>query len=145
MENDYFFEYYRMADFYDDYYGRNVGDISFWVDCCKDADDILEIACGTGRITFPIIKSGKKVYALDYSQAMLDILEEKAQKLGFNSNKVETFCQDMRNIQMDKKFDVILITSNSVNHLETTEDFEKMLSTIKKNGKVFLNLQSTQK
>ena len=132
-----------MADFYDDYYGRNVGDISFWVDCCKDADDILEIACGTGRITFPIIKSGKKVYALDYSQAMLDILEEKAQKLGFNSNKVETFCQDMRNIQMDKKFDVILITSNSVNHLETTEDFEKMLesvySLLKDDGKLIFD------
>ena len=77
MEEDYFFENYRMADFYDDYYGRNTGDISYWDECCKDAKDILEIACGTGRITLPIINSGKKVYALDYSQAMLDILKEK--------------------------------------------------------------------
>lgn len=128
MENkDYFFDNYRMADFYDDYYGRNIADIPFWVECCKDSEEILELACGTGRITFPIIKSGKKVYALDYSQAMLDILEEKAKRIKIESNKLEVFCQDMRNINIDKKFDIILITSNSVNHLETAEDFEKML------------------
>lgn len=126
-KNDYFFENYRMADFYDDYYGRNVGDISFWVDKCKDKNKILEVACGTGRITFPIIESGKKVYALDYSQAMLDILKEKALEKGYTNDNVEVFCQDMRNMTFSQKFDVILITSNSVNHLETTEDFERML------------------
>lgn len=127
---DYFFENYRMADFYDDYYGRNTGDISFWVDQCKDKKNILEIACGTGRITFPIIESGKKVYALDYSSAMLDILKEKANEKGYTKDNVEVFCQDMRDMHFDKKFDVILITSNSVNHLEKTEDFEKMLDSV---------------
>ena len=127
-ENDYFFDNYRMADFYDDYYGRNVGDISFWVEQCKNKSKILEIACGTGRITFPIIESGKKVYALDYSSAMLDILKKKAKEKGYTNNNLEVFCQDMRCMKFDCKFDIILITSNSVNHLEETEDFEKMLS-----------------
>ena len=129
-EEDYFFENYRMADFYDDYYGRNVGDISFWVDQCKDKKSILEVACGTGRITIPIIESGKKVFALDYSQAMLDILKEKADVKGYNEDNIEIFCQDMRDMKFDKKFDIILITSNSVNHLEKTEDFERMLNSV---------------
>lgn len=77
-KNDYFFENYRMADFYDDYYGRNVGDINFWINQCKEKAKILEVACGTGRVTFPLIESGKKVYALDYSPEMLNILKEKA-------------------------------------------------------------------
>lgn len=47
MDNkDYFFENYRMADFYDDYYGRNIEDIPFWVNSCQNANKILEIACG---------------------------------------------------------------------------------------------------
>lgn len=126
-DNDYFFENYRMADFYDDYYGRNVGDITFWVDACKNANNILEIACGTGRITFPIIESGKKVHALDYSSAMLKILKEKAKKKRYTSKNIETFCQDMRKMKIKTKFDVILITSNSINHLEKTKDLEKTL------------------
>ena len=127
-KEDYFFENYRMADFYDDYYGRNVGDINFWVDQCKNKNKILEVACGTGRITIPIIQSGKKVYALDYSSAMLDILKEKAQLNGYTKDNLEVFCQDMRNMKFDMKFDIILITSNSINHLEKTEDLEKMLT-----------------
>ena len=137
-KEDYFFENYRMAEFYDDYYGRNVGDINFWVDQCKNKSKILEVACGTGRVTFPIIESGKKVYALDYSKAMLDILKEKSKEKGYNEKNIEIFCQDMRNMKFDCKFDIILITSNSVNHLEKTKDFEKMLlsaySLLKKGG-----------
>ena len=128
MDNkDYFFENYRMADFYDDYYGRNIEDIPFWVNSCQNANKILEIACGTGRITFPIIESGKKVFALDYSESMLKILKEKAKQKKYNLENLEIYCQDMRNIDINEKFDVILITSNSVNHLEKTEDFEKMI------------------
>lgn len=127
---DYFFENYRMADFYDDYYGRNTGDIDFWINQCKDKEKILEVACGTGRVTFPIIESGKKVYALDYSSAMLDILKEKAKEKSYSKKNLEVFCQDMRDMKFNQKFDIILITSNSVNHLEKTEDFEKMLSCV---------------
>ena len=125
---DYFFENYRMADFYDDYYGRNTGDIDFWVEQCKNKNKILEIACGTGRITIPIIESGKKVYALDYSSAMLDILKEKSKTNKYSKDDIELFCQDMRNMNFNIKFDIIIITSNSVNHLEKTEDFEQLLS-----------------
>ncbi len=128
-KNDYYYENYRMADFYDDYYGRIDHDISFWVDQCKNKDTILEVACGTGRITLPIIESGKKVYALDYSQAMLDILDSKIKEKGY-ADKIEIMCQDMRDIKCKEKFDVVLITSNSVNHLEKSEDFEKMLQSV---------------
>ena len=127
-KNDYFFENYRMADFYDDYYGRNVGDINFWINQCKEKAKILEVACGTGRVTFPLIESGKKVYALDYSPEMLNILKEKAKLKGYNGRHIEVFCQDMRDIKLTEKFDIILITSNSINHLEKSEDFEKMLN-----------------
>lgn len=126
-KSDYFFENYRMADFYDDYYGRNTGDIDFWVQQCQSKEKILEVACGTGRVTIPIIESGKKVYAVDYSSAMLDILKEKILKKGLDETNIEIYCQDMRNMNFSTKFDIILITSNSVNHLEKTSDFEKMI------------------
>jgi ubiquinone/menaquinone biosynthesis C-methylase UbiE len=44
------------------------------------SDTMLDIGAGTGRLTIPIAKQVKHVTAVDPSQSMLKILDEKAQK-----------------------------------------------------------------
>jgi ubiquinone/menaquinone biosynthesis C-methylase UbiE len=79
--NDYFYEKYRLADFYDDQYNRFTHDIQFWVNYAKNAKNILEIACGTGRITKDLVKLNSKITAFDYSEEMLEeMLEEMKNK-----------------------------------------------------------------
>lgn len=42
---DYFYETYRLIDYYDDLYGKISADIEFWVDIAKEAvQDVLELA-----------------------------------------------------------------------------------------------------
>ncbi|KZD40401.1 Methyltransferase [Bacillus cereus] len=132
-KNDYFYENYRIADFYDDQYGMVKHDIPFWLNITKDYQDILEIACGTGRITIPLLESGKNVYAVDYSEEMLNILDEKikSEYSEFEGNIVIEN-QDMRYLELNKKFDMIIITSNSLNHIETNDDLQKTFEAIKK-------------
>ncbi|KYG30578.1 class I SAM-dependent methyltransferase [Bacillus gaemokensis] len=129
--NDYFYENYRMADFYDDQYGVVEHDIPFWLDITKDQNEILEIACGTGRITIPLLEAGKKVHAIDYSDEMLKILDEKINSK-YPEFKDQIFMQnqDMRNLNLNKKFDMIIITSNSLNHIETNKDLQKTFQSI---------------
>lgn len=43
---------------------------------------ILDVGCGTGRFSTEIAKKGAKVLALDFSNAMLNILEQKSASLG---------------------------------------------------------------
>lgn len=120
---DYFYEKYRMADFYDDHYSGVVHDIPFWVNEASGSDRILEIACGTGRITTKLLEIGKEVVAVDYSREML---EQFVEKHG-NHPGVKLVEADMRSMKLHEKFDLIYITSNSLNHIETNMDLEKTL------------------
>lgn len=44
----------------------------------KEADQVVEVGCGTGKFTLPLARSGKKVTAIDFSEKMLEVLEKKA-------------------------------------------------------------------
>lgn len=130
---DYFFENYRLADFYDDQYGNIQHDIPFWRNMTNDSQEILEIACGTGRITIPLLLNKKKVHAIDYSSEMISILHNKIDTdFPLLKDQLEITNADMRNFDLNKKFDTIIITSNSLNHIETNQDVVRTLQTMKK-------------
>jgi SAM-dependent methyltransferase len=75
------FSYDLIARIYDDDMGRNVGgeDIAFYADRCAGAEGpVLELGCGTGRITLPLVRAGHAVVGVDVSAPMLDRLRTKA-------------------------------------------------------------------
>ena len=62
------FSYDVIAEFYDDDMGRNVGgeDVAFYVDQCAAAPGpVLELGCGTGRITLALVRAGNTVIGID--------------------------------------------------------------------------------
>ena len=130
MDKDYYFDNYRLADFYDDMYIYD-DDYELWKKYIKPGMKIIEVACGTGRLTKLILEQQKSVHvdALDYSQEMLTIFKEKLQEFSINEeNTVHTINADMRTFTTSEKYDIIIIPSNSLNHIETNEDMEKTLA-----------------
>ncbi len=68
-----------VADIYD-YYVNVDFDIPFYLNETKDFnEEILELMCGTGRVSIPLLKIGKKMVCVDYSNCMLEVLKEKFQ------------------------------------------------------------------
>ena len=51
----------------------------------RPEDTVLDVGCGTGPLSIPLARRVKKVYALDSSQAMLNILMEKARSQGLSN------------------------------------------------------------
>ncbi len=125
MANDYFFDGYRMTKYYDDYLGGHTEDFDFWPACLSGREKILEIACGTGRITIPLLKLGKRITALDYSSEMLELLYRKTEAY---RDQLTIVNGDMRNYKLNQRFDAVIITANSVNHLETHGIWKKRLN-----------------
>jgi len=127
------------ADIYD---GMNtkLADLQFykrWLPKDKNAR-ILELCCGTGRLTIPIAKDGYDISGVDYTSSMLKQAKVKASEGGLEVEFIEA---DIRTLDLPDKYDLIFIPFNSIHHLYENDDLFKALNAVKnhlKEGGLFL-------
>src|ERR1044072_5740754 len=65
---------------------------------------ILDLGSGPGRITHPLVVLGHSVVAVDESQEMLDHVHD-----------AETVCAQIESLQLDRRFDAVLLAGNLAN------------------------------
>jgi len=102
----------HVADLYD-YYTNVDFDIGFFKMLCKGRKNILELMCGTGRISIPLIDEGIPLTCVDYSEEMLDVFRKKIN----GSQNVKIVCQDICELSLEQQFDLIIIPSNSISEI----------------------------
>ena len=130
---------YKVGDLIYDaniYDGLNtfLSDLQFykkWLPTNKDAR-ILELCCGTGRLTIPIAREGYNIYGVDYTPSMLEQAKAKANQVGVGIDFIEA---DIRALDLQGQFDLIFIPFNSIHHLYGDEDLFKALECVKKHLK----------
>lgn len=132
---------YKVGDLIYDaniYDGMNthIDDLQFykrWMPQNKDAR-ILELCCGTGRLTIPIAEDGYNISGVDYTFSMLEQAKAKA-KASEAGLKIEFIEADIRTLDLQNKYDLIFIPFNSIHHLYLNEDLFKAFNTVKKHLK----------
>jgi SAM-dependent methyltransferase len=109
----------QHAAFYDASHGSYVADCAFWIKMAKkNPGPLLELACGSGRIGLELIRAGLDYTGLDASEGMLSLFAKKWETLGRKGEP--PFQQgDMRRFNLGRRFQLILITFNSLQHLHT--------------------------
>lgn len=118
----------------------NLADLQFykrWLPKGKDTR-ILELCCGTGRLTLPIARDGYNISGVDYTSSMLKQAKAKASEAGLEINFIEA---DIRTLDLQEKYDLIFIPFNSIHHLYKNEDLFKAFNVVKnhiKDGGLFL-------
>ena len=118
----------------------NLADLQFykrWLPKNKNAN-VLQLCCGTGRLTLPIAKDGYDISGVDYTSSMLEQAKEKASKRGLKVKFIEA---NIRTLDLPEKYDFIFITFNSIHHLYKNEDLFKAFNVVKnhlKEGGLFL-------
>lgn len=85
---------------------------------------LLELACGTGRITGHLLEAGYWVTAVDRSEAMLQAARDT---LGNGSGRLKLVASDMLEFNTTEKFDAILSVCDGFNYLSELEDLSAML------------------
>lgn len=119
------------ADIYDSVHS-NIGDIPFWVDEAKMAGGpVLDLGCGTGRVSIPMAQGGVPVIGLDNSRAMLKRARAKARKLGLSSESLRFVFGDIRSFSLGQKFSLAIIPFRSFQLLLSVADQHQALATIK--------------
>ncbi len=102
-----------------------------WLPKTKDTK-ILELCCGTGRLTIPIAKDGYNICGVDYTASMLEQAKAKADEAGVEIKFIEA---DIRTLDLPEKYDFIFIPFNSIHHLYKNEDLFQTFETVKKHLK----------
>lgn len=98
----------------------------------KKKGKILELCCGTGRLTIPLTQEGHNVVGVDNSTSMLKQAKAKAKELKMPIRFIKS---DIRTLDLHEEYDIIFIPFNSIHHLYTNQDFFKVLTIIKKHLK----------
>ncbi|MCK4655173.1 MAG: class I SAM-dependent methyltransferase [Candidatus Cloacimonetes bacterium] len=104
-------------------------DIDFYIDYANKINGkVLELGCGTGRITIPIAMAGHQIWGLDVSEPMLDVFREKAKKENKTTNEnLQILNGDMRNFELNQKFKLIFIPFRTFQSLITEEGQQSCL------------------
>jgi len=67
---------------------------------------ILDIGCGSGRVSFLLAKEGAEVIGIDYSNQMIELAKKNRRQLSQN-NSIEFKCCDfMHDFPHDRKYDI---------------------------------------
>ncbi|MDF1811301.1 MAG: class I SAM-dependent methyltransferase [Verrucomicrobiales bacterium] len=126
MKND---AHYDRPEIYDQFYGPLKTLPDWFMKEISGKPEILELACGTGRLSIPLSQSPERsVTGLDISEGMLNLARKKADGQKVN---VEWVQGDMRQFELNRKFDTILLLFNSISHLHRRTDVEDCLSCVK--------------
>ena len=103
-------------------------DLAFYLaEARKARGPVLELACGTGRLTIPLKKKGINITGLDMAAPMLERARDKAAEAGL---AIPFILGDARKFSLGKRFELIFIAFNSMQHLARREDLEGLFSSV---------------
>jgi 2-polyprenyl-3-methyl-5-hydroxy-6-metoxy-1,4-benzoquinol methylase len=84
-------------------------------------EPVLELACGSGRLTIPLAEAGIQITGLGLSEAMLTRAVAKAAERGVHLPLVHG---DIRSFQFSQAFNFIFLPAQSLTHLHTRKEVE---------------------
>ena len=114
--------YDAISEFYDDDMGvTNPGaDIAFYASQALAASGpVLELGCGTGRISLPLVRAGCRVFGLDVSPRMLEVLRRKADAVldPQERTRLQVHCADMSGFELGAVFSLVICPFSAFNYL----------------------------
>lgn len=122
-------EVYGDAVLYDAEDKQSQNDLPFYLAAARKArGPVLELACGTGRLSLALARAGVDVTGLDVSAPMLALARKKAAAEGLKAALVRG---DARSFRLKRKFKLIFIPFNSMQHLADRAGLERFFASVR--------------
>lgn len=127
----------QYCQFYAIEMAANQEDFSFYTADCTHSITILELGCGTGRVTHAVAKTGAVSVGLDISDEMLQLAK-------IDQSGAEFHLADMTRFDLSHSYDRIHIPYNTLNLLSDKEAIlsclQRSQSHLKTGGKLLAQL-----
>jgi ubiquinone/menaquinone biosynthesis C-methylase UbiE len=140
-----------IADYYDlsPIVVEREQDVAFYCEAAEETGGpVLELGCGTGRVTMAIAERGHRITGLDLSRRMLERAERKREALPKETRKqVQLVHGDMTHFKLREKFRLILMPFRPFQHVLETEQqiacLECARKHLKRGGRLILDFFQT--
>jgi SAM-dependent methyltransferase len=110
-----------VAELYDAHLAVSF-DHAFWLNVARQASEPrLELMCGTGRITLPLLQAGISVEGLDYSEGQLGVFKKK---LAQHNLQTSLYLSDARDFSLAKRYELIFIGFHAI--AEVVDNADKL-------------------
>lgn len=119
-------EEYRYPDLYDLENPDFDPEGPFYLSWAREVGGpVLELGCGTGRITIPFAEDGFEITGLDIVPGMLDTARSKA-----GNTPIQWIEADVRDFHLGRKFNFIFENGSVFMHMLSNEDQEAFLARV---------------
>jgi SAM-dependent methyltransferase len=117
---------------YDLQFRPDYPDLAFWAELCGEwGGPVLELGCGTGRVSIPLARDGLEVVGVDLAEPMLAVARRRVEAEPMPvRRRVRLLRADMRDFRTDTTFACAIIPASTFAVLLTREDQESTLSSI---------------
>lgn len=120
------------ADRYDALHRDQTRDVRFYVEEARaSGGPVLEVGCGTGRVTLPIARSGVSVVGIDCSEAML---RQASEKLATEGDETRKRCRlvraDMERFAFRERFRRVILPFRVFQHALTVDRQLNVLASV---------------
>jgi SAM-dependent methyltransferase len=93
---------------------------------------VLELACGSGRVTTALLRGGHEVVGADLSEAMLARAAARVERLGRAARQRARLVRaDMKSFELGERFPLVIMAFNSFEHLYTRVEVAACLARIR--------------
>lgn len=122
-------EYDTIAPFYDIEHAHFQEDVDFYVNFAEaSGGQLLELACGSGRLLVPLAQAGFEVTGVDSSARMLERARAALEEAGV-AKQCALSQQDICTFSLGQKFRLALIALGSFAHITTRDRQRQALAT----------------
>jgi SAM-dependent methyltransferase len=110
-----------VAEYYDasPVVAERIRDVAFYRDAARSfGDPVLELGCGTGRVTLAIAEAGQRITGLDLSERMLERAVESRAGLSAEAQERLRLVQgDMTRFDLGERFQTVIVPFRPFQHL----------------------------
>lgn len=126
--------HYLSAEYYDRVYRHYEHDIPFYMQVALEhGSPVLELGCGTGRITIPMARVGARVVGVDVHPTMLAAARERLEREEAEvRGRVELVGGDLREVDLGARFRLVAAPFNVLQHFYTREDLESFFAAVRR-------------
>lgn len=101
-----------------------------------DAKTILDLGCGTGHHACLLAEQGFEIVGVDFSESMISLAQLRKKQLSSDIAVRTCFQQsDIRHVDLNRQFDVIVSLFHVFSYLTTNEDLKQGFQTVYKHLK----------